>query len=155
MGNKTKSQKTATSPREDEEEQFEEHIENTPLYSEVVIGPSLSGSNSTTTISESTLSGKRSSEVDRVVENKKQRRARLHDTSIQEVIDNYADTERASSVEEMAELRQLVATLATDNAKFREEITSIKNQHSSVKADTAYGFSTMYSYCRMQAMSQS
>jgi hypothetical protein len=41
----------------------------------------------------------------------------------------------------MAELRRLVTTLATDNANFREEITSIKNQHSSVKTDTtAYGF---------------
>jgi hypothetical protein len=34
-----------------------------------------------------------------------------------------------------------VATLATDNANFREEITSVKNQHSSVKSDTtACGF---------------
>ena len=38
----------------------------------------------------------------------------------------------------MAELRRLVATLATDNANFREEITSIKNQHSSVKSDTYF-----------------
>ena len=30
--------------------------------------------------------------------------------------------------------------MAADKANFREEITSIKNQHSSVKADTAYGF---------------
>ncbi len=65
MGNKTKSQKTATTPRKDEdeqfeeyvEEQFEEHIEKTPLYSEVVIGPSPPGSTSITSISESTLAG--------------------------------------------------------------------------------------------------
>jgi hypothetical protein len=75
------------------------------------------------------------------VENKEQRRARLQGTPLQDVIDRYADTERASSVEEMAQLRRLVATLATDNANFREEITSIKNQHSSVKSDTtAYVF---------------
>jgi hypothetical protein len=116
MENKTKtlkSQKTVTASEENEEEQSEQDIENTPLYSEVVIGSSLSASNSTTTLPESILSGKRSSEVDGVVENKKQRRARLQGTNLQDVIDKYANTERASSVEEMAELRRLVATLAT------------------------------------------
>jgi hypothetical protein len=139
MGNKTKtlkSQKPVTAREENEEEQSEQDIENTPFYSKVVIGSSLSRSNSTTTLPESTLSGKRSAEVDGGVENKKQRRARLQGTTLQDVIHKYADTERASSVEEIAELRRLVATLAPDNANFREEISSIKNQHSSVKSNT-------------------
>jgi hypothetical protein len=104
MGDKTKtlkSQNTVTAPGENEVEQSEQYIENTPLYSEVVIGSSLSGSNSTTTLPESTISGKRSSEVDGIVKNKKQRRARLQGTTLQDVINKYADTEQSSSIEEM------------------------------------------------------
>ena len=138
-----KPQKEVAITEESEDEQSGQESEVTPksLYSEVVTGSTLiSGTTSTTTLPDSTLSGKRSSEEDIPVETKKQRRIRLANLSLQDVIHASADTERAASVEEMAELRRLVAKLATDNANFREEITSIKNQHSSAKSDTTtYG----------------
>jgi hypothetical protein len=73
-------------------------------------------------------------------ESKKSRRSRLANTDIMDVIQNSAATETIISVEELLQLKDLIATLAKDNARVQEEITSLKNQPLPVKSDTAYGF---------------
>jgi hypothetical protein len=71
---------------------------------------------------------------------KRSRRERNEGLSLEEAIRLSADTERRSSVNEMGEFRLLIAKLASENASFKEELTSIKNNSSMKSAQTYYGF---------------
>jgi hypothetical protein len=89
-------------------------------------------------------SHKRVSSQDGKKESKKARKDRLANTELMQIVRDAAVVESAVSVSELVELRSLVATLAADNARVEEEITSLKNQPLLSSKDSgstsAYGF---------------
>lgn len=134
---KVSQEKTPASITEEEQEDQELDSQDGIDASTIPPTPILTGSS----VGSAAVSEKRPispSEVDK--ESKKQRRIRLANTDLMEVIRASSETETIISVEELLELKGLVATLAKDNARVQEEITSMKNQPSSAKTDTAYGF---------------
>jgi hypothetical protein len=132
--NASKSQKEEAIVEQSEEEQGEQETEDkaNPLYSDVVSNGSslnsgtsisISGNSTGTTLLDSTFSGKRISDGDVANESKKQRRARLSRSSLQEVIQNSADTELLSSVAEINDLKLRIDQVSSDNEAFKKELT--------------------------------
>ena len=115
----------------------QDELPSDPTYSSIVSGKVLAPSG---LHDSSTIIGKRGNEETFTTESKKARRARLKETSLADAINGCAETEKISSLSEVNDLKLLVAKLASDNNAFREELTSIKNQSSSVKSDINYGF---------------
>jgi hypothetical protein len=90
-----------------------------------------------------------------IPESKKARRARLASTNLEEVISNSEMTERRASILELEEGRILIAHLATEIAAFKEELTSLKKNNSSVKSEqTNYGFFDNVLMLKQQLMLQ-
>jgi hypothetical protein len=71
---------------------------------------------------------------------KRSRREQIAALSLEEAIRVSAEAERQSSIHEMGEFRGLIARLASENAKFKEELTSLKEKSSVKSAQANYGF---------------
>jgi hypothetical protein len=148
--NASKSQKEETIAEQSEEEQVDHETQDdsTPLYSDVVANGSgtISGTisnGSGTTLLDSTLSGKRTSNEDGEKESKKQRRARLSQSTLQEVMEKSAATEKLSSVAKIKNLTLRIDQVYSDNVAFQKELTLLQNQSQDqpVKSDsTNYGY---------------